>query len=89
MMGPGMMMGGYGGYGAFGWIGMILNLVFTVAVIVGIVWLVIWAVRRAGNGTPASFGQPAAPSPKEILQARYARGEISREEYLSILEDLS
>ncbi|GAB4534912.1 MAG: hypothetical protein Fur0018_24970 [Anaerolineales bacterium] len=85
MMGPGMM----GGYGGFGWIGMILNLVFTVVVIIGIVWLVIWAVRRAGNGTPVSFGQSgAAPSPKEILQARYARGEISRDEYLSMLADL-
>ncbi len=83
MMGPGMM-----GFGTFGWFGMILSLLFTVAVIIGIVWLVVWAVRRAGGNNMALPDQSAAPSAKEILQTRYARGELSREEYLAMLEDL-
>ena len=37
-------------YGGFGWIGMILGLVITIAVIIGLVLLVVWAVRRmSGN----------------------------------------
>lgn len=91
MMGTGMM--GWGGYGSFGWIGMILNLVITVGVIIGIVWLVIWLMRRAGsNGSNATalFNQPpVSQPPREILQARYARGEITREQYQEILADLN
>jgi putative membrane protein len=85
MMGYGMM-----GWGNYGWIGMIVNLIITVAVIVGIVWLVIWLVRRTGSNGLANMGSSVAPqSPHEILQARYARGDITREQYLEILEDLS
>lgn len=85
MMGTGMM-----GWGSYGWIGMIINLVITVAVIAGFVWLVIWLVRRAGSNDSANFGPAAVgQSPREILQTRYARGEITREQYQEILADLS
>ena len=86
MMGTGMT----GGFGGFGWIGMIFNLIITVGVIIGIVWLVIWLIRRAGTNGQANFGPASAQqSPREILQARYARGEINREEYQEILADLN
>ena len=81
-----MMMGYYGG---FGWIGMILNLVVTIGVIVGLVLLVVWAVRRtSGSSSQAGSQNPSGPSARDIVQARYARGEISREEYQQILADL-
>jgi len=73
MMGGGMMYG-------FGWIGMIFN----VAIIIGIVILVVWAVKRFTGGSLSSSGQ----TPREILQARYARGEITREQYQQMLSDL-
>ena len=83
------MMGGYGGFGTFGWIGMILNLVLTIAVIGGVVFLVIWAVRRSGgNAAQSGTTITSGPSAKEIAQARYAKGEISREEFQQILSDL-
>ncbi len=85
-----MMGWGFGNYGSFGWIGMIINLVVTVAVIIGIVWLVIWLVRRRGSSGQTSFGSVSTfQSPREILQARYARGEITREQYQEILAELS
>ena len=88
----GGMMGGYG-YGTFGLIGIILNLIITVGLIVGIVLLVVWLVRRLGSGGGAfSESQKpgeAAPSAREILQTRYARGEITREQYQEILSELS
>jgi len=87
----GGMMGGYG-FGGFGLIGMILNLVITVGLIVGIVLLVAWLVRRVGSqgGAFSTSQQPgqAAFVPREILQARYARGEIKRDEYQQMLSDL-
>ena len=83
MMGGGMMgMHGFGGMGLFGgWIGLIFNL----AIIVGIVILIVWAVKRFTSGNVL----PGAQSPREIVQARYARGEITRDQYQQILQDLS
>lgn len=90
MMGPGMM-NGYG-FGAFGWIGMILNFVITIGLVVGIVLLVVWLVRRVSANdqkSSSSFGQSSSqPTPREILQIRYARGEISRDEYQQMLADI-
>ena len=93
MMGTGMMGGG--GFGGFGLISMFINLIITVGVIIGIVWLVIWLVRRSGSNGLATFNQTVVDpisttqSPREILQARYARGEITREQYQEILVDLN
>jgi putative membrane protein len=83
MMGGGMMgMHGFGGIGLFGgWIGLIFNL----AILIGIVLLIVWAVKRFTSGNVS----PAAQTPREIVQARYARGEITREQYQQLLSDLS
>jgi len=81
MMGGGGMMG-WGGMGLFGGlIGLIVNL----AILVGIVILVVWAVRRFTSSNSSLGGQ----TPKEILQSRYARGEITRDQYQQMLSDLS
>lgn len=80
MMGGGGMMG----FGGFGLIGLLFNL----AIIVGVVVLIVWAVKRFSSGT-TSWNQSAGnQSPREILQARYARGEITREQYQQMLSDL-
>ena len=82
------MMGNFG-YGGMGWIGMILGLVITIAVIVGLVLLVVWAVRRmGGNSTQTGPMNISGQSAKDIAQARYAKGEINREEYQQVLSDL-
>ena len=80
MMGGGGMMG-FGGMGLLGgFIGLILNL----AILIGIVILIVWAVKRFSSSNPSMGVQ----SPKEILQARYARGEITREQYQQMLTDI-
>lgn len=81
------MMGNYG-YGGFGWIGMILGLVITIAVIVGLVILVMWAVRRTSGNTQSGPQNITGQSTRDIAQARYAKGEISRDEYQQILSDV-
>ncbi|BAJ64684.1 SHOCT domain-containing protein [Anaerolinea thermophila] len=81
-----MMFCGFGNFGGFGWIGMILNLVITIGLLVGLILLVVWAVRRLSeSGVQSTSSQTA----RDIAQARYARGEISREEYQQIISDLS
>lgn len=74
-----MMSGGYGfGFGLPG-IGM---WIFWILLIV----LVVWAARAfVGQATPGKAGSSAL----EILRARYARGEIDRDEYESKRRDLT
>ncbi len=87
--------GGLGWLGGWGWFGALLNLFLVLLFIGGVVWLVVWLVRRAGyggRGLPTTpFQTPPAGNvddPKVILKARYARGEITREQYLQMLRDL-
>ena len=84
MMGGGMM-------GGFGLIGLLFNLV----VLVGLVVLVIWAVRQvSANGQSAGLlgqqnNRTSKATPYEIAEERYVLGEITREQYQEILSDLS
>jgi putative membrane protein len=89
------MMRGFGGFGGFGWIGSIIGLVIMIAIVVALIMLTIYAIRgltrsRSGQNVipQGPAGVPPLQTPKEILQARYARGEITREQYLAMLEDL-
>jgi putative membrane protein len=80
-----MWMHGYGGYGGLGGAGMILGLVFWVAAIAAVVALVIWLVRRTGQSPAPHHGTDAMA----ILKARYARGEINREQFEQMKRDLA
>ena len=87
------MMRGFGGLGmggGFHWVGLLVCLVVVVAVMIGIILLVVSLARRNRKGAPASV-VPAVSNQaaKDIASARYARGEITREEYQQILTDLS
>ncbi len=93
----GMMGGfgsGFGSVGGFGPIGMTSNLVLTVGLILGLVLLIAWLGRRLVPGgqmlaVPARpAGAETAGSPKDLLQARYARGEVTREQYQLMKQDL-
>ena len=66
------MMGYYGGWGWMGLFGTLAMLVFWVAVIV----LVVWAVRSFTGSR-----RDDTPTALEIVQRRFAAGEITREEY--------
>ncbi len=70
----------------------IVGVLILVALIVGLVWLVLMVARRTNAGVSnhsyATGGPAAAQTPKEVLQMRYARGEITREEYQTMLRDL-
>lgn len=75
------MMGYYGdgwyGMGGFGWLFMIL---FWVAV----VWLIVWLV----NQNKPSGGRYENKNPIDILKERYAKGEITKKEYNEMKKEL-
>ena len=89
MMGGGMMGGN--GLGAFGLVGGILNLVITLGLIVGLILLIVWLVRSFGPGLLGKQ-QPNAEhnaSAREILDFRFARGELTREQYQAMKQELA
>jgi putative membrane protein len=77
----------WGAMGSFMWVAMlfwtILDIALVVLVIVGVVWLVRQLVRDGRGGR-----RIASRTAIEELELRYARGEVDRETYLAIREDL-
>ncbi len=83
------MMWGYN----FGWGDMLLmsfGSILWIALLVVLVWAVIrWLERRTTTPAPPAPGTPSSsPSALEILQQRYARGEIYAATYEQMRERL-
>ncbi len=72
----------YWGWG-FGWWfgGMIMMVLFWIVVVVGIVALIKWLFSQ-------SPGKRSSQSALEILRKRYARGEITKEEFENMKKDI-
>jgi len=84
MMPWGMMWGpGWWGasYGLFGWLMM---LIFWILIIVGAVLIIRWLVAEAG-----SRGAAAGDTTLDILKRRYAKGEITKDQFEAMKRDLS
>ena len=47
-----------------------------------------WARPFPGPSRPPSGPQPGRPDPLEVVRMRYARGELSRDDYLQATRDL-
>lgn len=82
-----MMWGGYGygmpwGFG-FGWIGFLFMILF---------WgtLIFLAIRVIGGLFPptAASGRGKSQTARNILDERYARGEITQDEHRRMLKDI-
>lgn len=78
MMWPGMMTG-------FGW--MWLMPVFGIVFLGLIIWAIVAAVRSSSESRGSDSSK--ADSALEVLKKRYARGEISKEEYEEKKKDLA
>ena len=89
--GPGDGLGGMMGYGG-GWgdMGsmMLFGGVFWLLVLVLAVAAVIWAVR-ASTGDHRPSAPRRGSSALDLLEERYARGEIDRDEYVQKRGDLT
>ena len=68
---------GYGGHMGWMWLWWLAGLAILIAFV--------WAVLRAGGTASPRAGDD---SPEAILKRRYARGDMSRDEYEQKLTDL-
>ncbi len=71
----------------FGILGLLVMLFFWV----GVIALGVWFVKALFSGGAPRSKSPTAVdgSPREVLDRRYARGEITREEYHLMKQDLA
>lgn len=79
MMGPMT----YGMYGGGMW--MFFHFLFWLLVVIGVILLIVWIVRQTSGREGGRGGETAL----DILKKRYAKGEISKEEYEKMKDDLS
>lgn len=82
-------MGGYGyglDGGTWGVIGWILNLLFILLIVIGVILVVWWLVKQFAAGSA-----PGVTSSKalETLKERYAKGEIDKKRFEEMKKDLS
>jgi putative membrane protein len=93
-----MMLWGWGGdghLGAAGWAMMVIWAIFWIAVIVAVFFVVRHVVTRSDESGLEEQGKQAPPhhmwrrsEALNILEERYAKGEIDREEFLRKKADL-
>jgi putative membrane protein len=76
------MMSGWYGMGFTGFLLMTLVLFAAIA-------LIVFAVRDTARRPESSSSGSVRESPSDVLKARYARGEIGREEYELMRRDLA
>lgn len=82
MPGAGMMGWGWYGMGVVGWLFMLL---FWGLIMLGLVLVVRWLWDQSRSGAGAGITE----APLDILKRRYARGEITGEEYERMKRDLA
>lgn len=84
------MMGGFdgmtGGWGGLGLAGMLLNFLLLAGLLAAIAWVVVKILPTQGAGA-RPLGARTDPA-EEVLRGRFARGEISAEEYERSLRTL-
>ena len=76
------MMGGWG-YGSYGAFDMLLWPIILIAVIVGVVWF----MRKDGS-QGIQFMPRRRSTGLDVLEERFARGEIGRDEYVEKKRDI-
>lgn len=64
--------------------GMVIWWVVIVALLAAAAWFIANQARRGGGGGGVRMDE----SPEQVLKRRYARGEIDRESYQRMLEDV-
>ena len=85
--GSGWMMGYGSGWGGSGWMMIVGGRFWLVLLALGVAG-VMWFVRASPRRGPPSPSPERNYPPLEILEQRYARGEIDRTEYLEKKNDL-
>lgn len=79
-----------GGFEGFGLMRPMLSLLM-IGLMVALIVLLVMNFRRPRGLSPLPAGPPTPPDvdPLETARIRFAKGEISRDEYLSLVSDLT
>ena len=80
MWGNGGAMDGFGGFGMF------LGFIFMLLFMVGSVLLIVWIVRQFAPG--GTYTTTSGSNALEILNERFAKGEISKDEFAEMKKEL-
>jgi putative membrane protein len=83
-----MMWNGMGDWSGWGWLWP-LHLVIPLVLLALIVAAGLLLVRYLGGWTDNAGWRERRPTALELLEERYARGEINREEYLEKKRDVT
>ena len=76
-------------WGTWGLGMMLMMVVFWAAVIIGIVVLIRWQATSRHSGRSIGVADDTSPvSAHDILNKRYARGEISKQEFEDMRQDV-
>ncbi|MGA2159056.1 MAG: SHOCT domain-containing protein [Dehalococcoidia bacterium] len=75
----------YWGDGMMGWWG--LGFVFFILFWVAVIWFIVWIVRRSTGRGGLGMGM-GSKSALDIAKERYARGEITKEQFEQIKKDI-
>ena len=74
------------GFGFMGFFGLLVMVLFWGGLIALAVWLVSTLINNGKRTSQPPDGNPVTP--REILDQRYARGEIDRDQYEQMKQDL-
>jgi len=66
----------------FGYGGMFMGMIFLIVLIAAVIW---WFVKGAGS---KDYGHLPGETPLDILKKRYAKGEITKDEFEKTKKDL-
>lgn len=78
----------WGGFGGMGMFGMFFGGLLFLALLAGGILLIVGLVRQVSAGGASRPLARSSATARQILDERYARGEITREEYLTALADI-
>ena len=63
----------------FGYFGFFMGIIFWIGLIIGLIFLIKWLITQSGT---------KHETPLEILKRRYAKGEITKEDFERMKKDL-
>ena len=77
----------WGAMGGFMWVGMFIWAILGIGLIVLVIVGVVWLLRQMGQND-GGRRRPSTRTAIEELESRYARGEVDRDTFVMMRDDL-
>ncbi|MGA1845457.1 SHOCT domain-containing protein [Deferribacter abyssi] len=79
------MMHGFGGGYGFGFLG-VFNMIIWLVILIAVIYAIFYLIK--GLGSNKNIEKSSSHEALNTLKQRYAKGEITREEFLNMKRDL-